>query len=485
MPLRICFVSSEVAPLAKSGGLGDVSAALPRFLHGDGHDVRVFLPFYSVIDTRELVLYPVEFIRNVEIPFGGRSLRFTAYTTRLPGSDLAVYPIHCPELYDRPSLYTFDPDEHLRFAMLSRAAIASCQHMGFSPEVVHCNDWHAALIPLYLRSVYAWDWLFRRTKTLLTIHNIGYQGVFSAGTIAELGLGGHERRLDPDDLRQGRINFLKTGILHADAVTTVSPTYAREIQTDAYGMGLAGLLRARRQSVVGILNGVDYGEWDPRTDVHLPVPYSIDDLSGKHRNKELLLAELGLPHESGVPVIGMVTRLTVQKGVDLLFDALPGALRKHDFRLVVLGSGDPKYEQFFEGLQASLPSRVRFYRGYHNALAHRIEAACDMFLMPSQYEPCGLNQMFSLRYGTVPIVRRTGGLADSVEPYDPAAGSGTGFVFEPFTPEALQSALEQALATYRDAAAWRQLMRRGMSRDFSWPAQGRRYVELYERLRGG
>jgi starch synthase len=481
-PLRICFVSSELSPFAKTGGLGDVSAALARFLARGGHDVRPFLPLYSALDTRGQRLVPVEFLRDVPLAMGSRTLSFTLYTTPLPGAPGSLYLVHCPALYDRPGLYTSDPDEGLRFAFLSRAAIESCQRMGWSPHLFHCNDWHTALVPLYLRALYSWDRLFAATQTLLTIHNVGYQGIFGAQILADLGLTGAASWLHQEDLAAGRVNFLKTGVLYAGVLTTVSRTHAREIRSERYGMGLDALLRARADHLVGITNGIDYGEWDPETDPHLPHHYSAADLAGKAADKRHLLDGFGLGAEEGVPLLGVVSRLTSQKGFDLCFDVLPELLGRRDLRLAVLGSGEARYEGFFARLQAGFPGRVGFYRGYSEPLAHLIEAGADAFLMPSRYEPCGLNQMFSQRYGTPPVVRATGGLADTVEPYDPAAGSGTGFLFEHFTPEGLRWALEAALDTFRDPQAWGRLVRNGMARDFSWETQIERYVALYRAL---
>jgi starch synthase len=484
-PLKICLIAAELAPLAKTGGLGDVCGALARFLDRAGHELRVFLPFYSRIATQGLSVQPVEFLQEIPLTLGGRELRYSIFTTQLPGSPLWVYLIGCPELYDRPTLYTSGSDEDLRFAMLQRAAIESCQRMGFAPDIVHANDWHTALVPLYLRHVYGWDRLFEETRVVLTIHNLAHQGKFAASSIDRIGLG-NERHLFPaDDLDDGRVNFLKTGLLYADQLTTVSPTYAREIQSPELGMGLDGILRARQDRLVGILNGVDYIDWDPANDAWLPHPYDADDLSGKRKNKEALLDELSLELDPSPPLLGIVSRLVVQKGFDLLFEPLPQLLEASGAKLAVLGSGDPRYEGFFTSLGDRFPGRVCFYRGFSERLAHWIEAASDIFLMPSQFEPCGLNQMYSLRYGSVPLVRSTGGLADSVEPYDPATDQGTGFVFEHFTPAGFRWALEQALALYQEPERWGRLVRRGMERDFSWEGQIGRYVELFEGLRAG
>jgi starch synthase len=483
-PLRICFVASEVAPLAKTGGLADVSGALPRYLHAQGHDVRLVMPLYSRIDARALDMHPVQFVQNVPIALGAHRFQFSVFTAPLPGSSLMIYLVHCPALYDRPGIYSGGADEHLRFLLLTRAAIETCQRMGFAPQIFHCNDWHTAFAPLYLRSVYSWDRLFAGTRTVLTIHNIGYQGIFAASAASDLALGASSHLLHQDDLRHGRINSLKHGILYADAVTTVSPTYAREITTEAYGMGLEATLRMRPGGVIGILNGVDYSEWNPESDRFIPHHFNPGDLSGKEKTKQHLLKTLKLRNDARrrTPLLGIVSRLTAQKGFDLLFDPLPRILRERPLRLVALGSGEARYEEFFARLQHTFPAQVVYHRGYHEELAHFIEAASDMFIMPSLYEPSGLNQMYSLKYGTVPIVRRTGGLADSVQLYDPDTGNGTGIVFNDYNAEALAWALNAALDLYQDRAVWHGIQRQGMAQDFSWEKQGARYVELYERM---
>jgi len=480
--LRVCFVASEVAPLAKTGGLADVAGALPRFLHSRGHDVRLFMPLYSSIDARRLDLQPVDFLQDVPLELGAHRYRFSVLTARLPGSPMMIYLVHCPALYNRPGIYTSGPDEHLRFLLLTRAAIESCQRMGFAPQIFHCHDWHTAFVPLLLRSVYAWDALFAATRTVLTIHNIGYQGIFSAGAAGDLGLGPAAHLLHQDDLRHGRINSLKHGIMYADTITTVSPTYAREICTEQYGMGLEGTLRMRSKAVTGILNGVDYSEWNPATDKYVPYQYSPEDLSGKQKTRQHLLKMLRLKSGRSTAVLGIVSRLTVQKGLDLLFDVMPGILARRDLDCIVLGSGEARYEEFFTHLQQRFPQRVVFHRGYHDELAHLIEAGSDMFLMPSLYEPCGLNQMYSLKYGTVPIVRRTGGLADSVMLFDPDTGQGTGVVFDDYSGAALGWAINAALDLYRDRPLWTRMMLNGMEQDFSWERQGAQYVQLYESM---
>lgn len=480
--LRVCLVTSEIAPLAKTGGLADVAAGLSRFLHSAGHDVRLFMPWYGSTDLGEAVPEPRSELAGLELGFGERRYSIAVSTVQLPGGGPHVYLLACPELYERKNLYTADADEHLRFAALSRAAIECCQRMQWGPDVFHCNDWHTGLLPLYLKTGYAWDQLFARSRTLLTIHNIGYQGVFSTDTLDELNLAGQRHYLPEEDLEGGRVNYLKAGLIHADALSTVSRTYAREIQDAEFGMGLEGLLREHRDKLVGIVNGVDYQDWNPATDALIPHRYDRHDLSGKAANKAALLVGFGLGAEPRVPLIGLVSRLTYQKGLELLPDVVPALMKRRQFRLAVLGSGEEQYERYFQRLRDQYPTQVAFFRGYNNELAHRIEAAADLFLMPSRYEPCGLNQMYSLKYGTVPVVRRTGGLADTVEPFDPDTGRGTGFLFEEFTSEALFVALSAALSVYEDREAWQRLMQNGMAEDFSWNRQGPLYVELYEAL---
>jgi starch synthase len=478
--MRICFITSELAPLVKVGGLADVSGALPRELAARGHDVRVYLPFYRRVRESHpgLTFTPG---RKGELTLGNRTYRFGLVTTRLPGSDLEVQLVDCPALFDRAGVYTQDDDEHLRFVLLTRAAIEACQATQWAPAILHCNDWQTALGPLYLKTAYAWDRLFEHTRTILTIHNLGYQGMFHASP-ADLGLMEWAGLLHPDDLRAGRVGFLKTGLTYADALTTVSPTYAREIQAPALGMGLDDLLRRRASVLTGILNGVDTAEWDPRIDRRLAARYSEKSLHRKEKNKEALLTALGLPYTKGVPVLGIVSRLSAQKGIELLDPVVPELLAARDVRFVALGNGEPRLEQLLHAIQSRFPERACFYRGFSDELAHRIEAGADLFLMPSLYEPCGLNQMYSMRYGTAPVVHATGGLADTVQHFDPATGAGNGFRFEHPTHEGLRWALGRGLAAYDEPKAWRRLQKNGMMTDFSWGERAAQYEELYQRV---
>ncbi|HEV2702249.1 MAG TPA: glycogen synthase [Steroidobacteraceae bacterium] len=480
--MRICAIASEVAPLAKTGGLADVAAALTKYLHAHGHDVRLFVPLYSAIDRDRFPLTPVAKLSKLGISIGPHHYQYSVHTTVMPGSEAPVYLIECPPLYARAAIYSSAPDEHLRFVALTRIAIECCQHLAFSPQILHCHDWHAGFGPLLLRALYSWDRLFADTRTVLTIHNIGYQGEFAASAVADLALGDNTYLLHQDDLRAGRINSLKHGCMYADAITTVSPTYASEIRTPEYGMGLQEVLRSRASSLVGILNGVDYEEWDPRIDRHIAQHYDASALTVKAVLKQQFLTRMGLRAGAGTALAGVVTRLATQKGIDLILAALPPLLEGRDLVFVALGAGEPRYEAALAALAAAFPGRVAFSQGYSEELAHWIEAASDLFLMPSQYEPCGLNQMYSLRYGTVPVVRRTGGLADSVQRYDPDTGAGTGIVFGPFTAPALISAVDAALDLHAQPAHWLRLQRNGMAQDFSWTRQGGHYVALFERM---
>ncbi|HEY1892898.1 MAG TPA: glycogen synthase [Steroidobacteraceae bacterium] len=484
MTLSVCLLAAEVAPLSKTGGLADVAGALAKYLTAAGHDVRLFTPLYASIDRVKFPIQPVDGLQEVPLRIGPHHYVYSVVTTRLPGSDALVYLVDCPVLYGRPAIYTTDPDEHLRFLAFTRAVLAACQRMHWSPQILHCNDWHTAFGPLFLKALLEGEPLFARTRSMLTIHNIGYQGIFSSVAIADLELGSRSYLLHQDDLRAGKINPLRHGILYADTITTVSPTHAREICTDEYGMGLQDSLRMRANALTGILNGVDYQVWDPRNDRYLPAHYGQETLSIKAALKSTFIERLGLTIPETTPLAGIVSRLAAQKGIELMFESLPLVLEWRELGLVALGSGEPQYERFFAELERRFPGRVVFKQGYDDELSHWIEAACDMFLMPSLYEPCGLNQMYSLRYGTVPIVRRTGGLADSVAHYDPATGQGTGVVFNDFNSEGLEWALNIALDLHAQPQEWQRLVRNGMAQDFSWERQGARYVEIYQRLIG-
>ena len=481
MKLSVCLLASEAAPLSKTGGLADVSSALTKHLHDAGHDVRLFTPWYRSIGAWPPA-QPLEGLQELPLQVGPHSYVFSVARTALPGSDAPVLLIDCPFLYDRPAIYTTDADEHLRFLAFTRAVLVSLQLMRWAPQIVHCNDWHTGFAPLYLKALYGQDTVLARSRSVLTIHNVGYQGIFDAKHSPDLGLGSNLALLYQPDLHAGRINALRHGILFADMITTVSPTHAREICTDEYGMGLQDSLRARSSVLHGVLNGVDYSVWDPRIDRYLPQHYSADRLAVKAALKRELVERLKLEVGSRTALGGIVSRLASQKGIELLAEALPRVLEQRNFAFVALGAGEERYENLLSKLARDFPGRVVFRHGYDDELAHWIEAACDLFIMPSLYEPSGLNQMYSLRYGTVPVVRRTGGLADSVEQYDPSSGAGTGVLFDDFKAEALEAALNAALDLHARPLHWSRLIANGMSRDFSWEHQGGLYVELYQKL---
>jgi len=476
--MDVLFVASEVAPWSKTGGLGDVVGSLPRALAARGHAVSVVSPRYYGIDVRKPGFEPLN--RAVSV----RGEPTTLWLYRAGG--VSFYFVENDRYYgSRRGLYGDVHgdygDNAERFAYLSRAALAAPAALGFRPRIVHLNDWQTGLVPYLLRHEHGEDLSLARTRTVFTIHNLAYQGIFSKHVIPALGLPWSVFRYEAMEFYD-HLSFMKAGLTFADALTTVSPTYAREILTPAGGAQLDAVLRHRAQDLTGILNGIDVQEWDPSTDPHLPAHYSADDPSGKAVDKAELQRELHLPVRPEVPLIGMVGRLAEQKGIDLV-TAVLGRLATLDVQVAVLGSGERRMESTFVRASREHPERVAARIGFDEGLAHRIEAGADLFLMPSRFEPCGLNQMYSLRYGTVPVVRAVGGLEDTVEDCD-GDDAGTGFKFREYHPRALWAALARALNAYRDVAAWRKLMRRGMAQDFSWDRSARGYEELYRRLAG-
>jgi starch synthase len=472
--LQIAFVTSEMVPYAKTGGLADVSGALPKALGRLGHRVTVFLPRYGGI-----AFPPGDFAGSIHVPVDSVH-RSAGFYVKRPFEGVDVVFVEHPPFFDRPQLYgsaTADyPDNRLRFAFLSRAALEFLRSRGQRPHVLHAHDWQTALVPVYHKAFYWDDPTLHRVPTLLTIHNVAYQGNFPSDTVSVLGLPGH---LAGDALElHGGVSYLKGGILFSEVLNAVSPQYAREIQGPAASYGFDGILRARAADLFGVLNGVDYEEWDPRVDGHLARNYSPADLAGKAECKADLLRAFGLPAEPDLPLVGIVSRLIWQKGFDIVVGAWYDLLHR-PLRLVTLGAGDPAIEDGFRALASMAPDRFAVRVGYDNALAHKVIAGSDIFVMPSRFEPCGLTQMYSLRYGTVPVVRSTGGLVDTVEPYDAATGRGTGFRFDNPDGTGLIWALDQALALRRDPDAWRRLMMNGMSRDFSWQRSASEYVDLY------
>ena len=476
--MYIVMVSPECAPVAKVGGLADVCASLTPQLVERGHDVRIFLPFYEPLLNRGLELEPVLEAQQVPLPLAGRYFTFNVFETEQSG--VPLYLVQCAPLFERgDAVYTMHADEPLRWVFFCRAVLETLQRMVWAPDLLHLHDWPTALMPVLLKTVYAWDQLFARTRTVFTIHNLGYQGVFGTEVLEQIELAHAPQYFDPGDLAAGRINFLKTGLTHSDRLSTVSPSYAEEIQTPLHGHGLDGLLRERAADLRGILNGIDESEWGAEADRSVPVRYGAGSLWRKRHDRHALLARTGLSIPDGVPVLGIVSRLAEQKGFDLLPAVLESVLEERDVALVVLGSGEAHIEHFFRDLAERRSDRVAFSLGYDEALSHLIEAGSDLFLMPSHYEPCGLNQMYSQRYGTLPVVHRTGGLRDTVEPYDERTGQGTGFAFAPATVEALSASLGQALDVFENRPVWESMMRQAMSRHFGWGDRAADYGLMY------
>ena len=473
----VLIIGSEALPFAKTGGLADVLGALPPALARLGWQVTVAVPRYRGVETGT----PVGTLR---LTVGGQSHDVALSEASLDGARALLVDI--PALFDRDELYGVGsadyPDNPRRFAFLVRAALEEAANTPSAPAVVHAHDWQAALAPVYLKTRFAGHPQLSGTPCVFTIHNLAYQGLFESDWLPRLDLGWNLLGVDALEF-WGRISLLKGGINYSELITTVSPRYAEEIQTPEFGFGFDGILRPRSADLSGVLNGIDVEQWNPARDPHLPAPFSADDLAGKQAAKVAVLERYGLLSGERAlkrPLVGMISRMVDQKGFDLIA-ALPGEIARLDASFVVLGTGEPRYQDFWRGLAARHPDRIGARIGFDEGLAHLIEGGADIFLMPSRFEPCGLNQMYSMRYGTVPVVRRVGGLADTVRDYAPGRLDATGFVFDEYTPSALLQALSRALALFQDPARWRPLQLTGMSQDHSWDRSAREYVKIYER----
>lgn len=479
--MRIVFAASECVPYSKTGGLADVVGSLPQALVPLGHQVTVYVPRYR--STK--IEVPRTAIASITVPFDDR-YRFCSVIDGGIKAGVQYYFVDYPPYFDRDALYGTPlgdyHDNAERFALFCRAVLESTKILG-APDIFHCHDWQTALIPILLDTLYQEDPAFAQSRCVFTIHNLGYQGLFPPEVLPLLML--------PWDLFSmaklefyGKVNFLKGAIDVADYLTTVSRKYAQEIQTAEYGFGLEGVLRARAANLVGILNGVDYSEWDPATDPMITANYSAADPSAKAKCKQDLLKEFGLAPETQLPVIGIVSRFAGQKGFDLI-QYVADRMATEDLILVALGTGDREYEDLFRRLNKQYPQKFAVRIEFNNRLAHKVEAGSDMFLMPSKYEPAGLNQLYSLKYGTVPIVRATGGLDDTIEQYDAATGKGTGFKFKDYSGEALLDTVRSAVQAYRDMPKWKKLMHNGMVQDYSWAVAAKDYSKVYERAKQG
>jgi starch synthase len=477
--MNILFVSSEVVPFAKTGGLADVIGALPEALAKKGHTCGIILPFYSMVKKNGFA--PKVFKKGLTVKINGKNEIFNLLL--LKQGNIDVYFIEKDEYYNRDQLYGTPqgdyPDNAFRFGFFAKAVIAAVADIG-SQDILHCNDWQSALIPLYVKLSHKDDPLFNKTKILFTIHNMAYQGIFSREVMLDLGL--EEDLFTPDLLEfYGKLNFMKAGIIYSDAVSTVSKGYSREILTPEFSAGLDGLLRTREKDLYGIVNGVDYSIWNPSTDKFIAANYSEKGLAGKEECKKDILKECGIKYNPKRPLIGMITRFAEQKGIDLVAQGMANIIKMGcDF--VILGFGDEKYNNIFSKLNVKHRGHMAALIKFDNSLAHKIEAGSDMFLMPSRYEPCGLNQLYSLKYATVPIVRAVGGLEDTVENFDIAAKKGNGFKFKDASCRELLNTVKTAVAVFKNKAVWNTLLKNCLACDYSWDSSAEQYEKLYDRL---
>lgn len=484
--MKILFATAEVSPIAKTGGLGDVCGSLPKALAAFGHDVTIFMPYYRQAQEwfadHDVALD--ESMPVTHVVWANWAAEATYLRTTLPGTGIPLVLVGNDYYFHRPQIYStrFDgyDDSIERFTFFNRAIVRGCELLDIVPDIVHAHDWHTALLPVYLHSGLRGSDQFRAARSVFTIHNLNYQGIGPANRFPALGL--HSRYWAPDAIEHfGDVNLMKGGIILADQVTTVSPTYAREIQTSTHGAGLDGILRSLSFKLQGILNGIDADEWDPAADPYIRSHFSAEKLAGKSLSKRALLRELKLPHKAKTPLLAFVSRLVDQKGIDLLIAALPYMLAA-GAQAVILGSGEPRYENALLQIAAQHPDSCRVIVGFDSALAHRIYAAADILLMPSIYEPCGLNQMYALRYGAIPVVRLTGGLADTVIPFNGTnLGTANGFGFLSTNPADFYTATWLAMLNYREAKTWRRLQTNGMAADFSWERSAREYEAVYHR----
>ena len=479
--LRVLFVASEGVPFAKTGGLADVVGTLPQALAELGVEVKVLMPYYGMVKQGKA---PTTLIaEDLEVNLGLINHTFNLMAPAAPGSPF--YFVERDEFYDRSQLYGTPRGDYFdnleRFAFFCGAILPFCRALDFAPDLIHCHDWQSALVPVYLRQRWAGETILAGAKTVFTIHNLAYQGLFPQDRYPLLGLDRSYYCIDGLEY-YGQINLLKGGILCADAITTVSPRYSVEIQTPEFGYGLEGVLATRAEQLHGILNGVDYQDWSPETDALLPAKFSRKDLQGKAANKTALMKAFDLsPDLADGPILAIISRLADQKGFDLVEQILP-QLMQEKLMVVILGTGDEKYHRWLEAEAPKYKGKLGVKIAFDNKLAHLMEAGADMFLMPSRYEPCGLNQMYSLKYGTIPIVRATGGLADTVTPVGDPKTPGTGFLFTDYTPEAFLKAIHTALNAFTNKDLWRRIMEHAMTQDFSWKVSARKYLELYKSL---
>ena len=480
--MKIAFVAAEAVPYAKTGGLADVAGSLPKDLEQLGCQVKLFHQKYFLTDEAEHDLHYNWDIGEMPIRINNVTRTVHVLQGKLPDSNVEVNFIDCPHYFHRRRIYTDDWDEDERFILFSKGVIETLQRLQWVPDVVHCNDWQTGLIPLFIKDNYSWDKFFDPVSTLFTIHNIGYQGQFSTSVLFSAEINGKHFYPGGPVEHHGAVSFMKAGIYFSDLLNTVSNKYSHEILKSDLGAGLDGILSERKKDLYGILNGVDYNVWNPKTDKYIPCNYSAKDLSCKLENKKILLKRFNMPFKKSVPLIGIVSRMVAQKGFDIFADAI-NDLIELDIQWLILGSGEEQYEELFRQLALEFPEKVGSYIGYSNELSHMIEAGADMFLMPSLYEPCGLNQIYSLKYGTVPIVKKTGGLADTVHDWDElnyfGLDTGTGFTFNDHSGIALSSSVGRALENFHIKKNWKKIQMNGMKKNYSWKHSAEQYIELY------
>ncbi len=488
---KLLYLASEVSPFAVAGGLADVTSALPKALKNLNQEVRLMIPKYKFINERKYVLREVIRLREIPVTVNGETVVASVKSAFLPESKVQVYFIEVGNYFNRPGIYIDPktgkpyPDNAIRFAFFSKAAIETLKKLSWQPDIIHCNDWQTAYIPVYLKTIYQGDPFFKGIKTIYTIHNLTTQGEFDVDLAEKIDFDKSQVKEGGLFYKDGKLNLTKAAIYFSDFITTVSETYAHEILTnDEVGFGFGKILEEKEDKFEGIMNGVDYAIWNPEKDKYIPFHYSKEDLSNKEENKKALLMRLGMPYEEGVPVIGAISKVSRLKGFDMLLEIMDDLL-KENVKLIIHGDGEKDLTDKFMELAVKHPQKLSVSLTYDEKMAHLIEAGSDMFLMPSRYEPCGLNQIYSMRYATVPIVSPVGGLFDSVDDIDEENDEGTGFVMEELSSKALLKAIKRALSYYKEKEKWQALQKRIMDEDFSWDISAKRYIDIYDRLISG